>query len=419
MSATLSRGRRVVVTGMGGVCALGEDWQRVRDGLRTGVSGVTRIAEWEGVEGLHTRLGAPVEFSPPEHYPRKKTRGMGRVAHLAARATELALAESGLTDAPVLGDGRTGLAYGSTSGSPPDMIDYARAFGAERSTRGVLPTQYLRLMSHTAVANLAPLFGIRGRVVPTCSACTSGSQAIGYGYETVRHGYQELMLCGGAEEFHLIEAAVFDLLLATSTRNDDPTATPRPFDAERDGLVVGEGAGTLVLESLDHALAREAAILAEVVGYGTNCDGIDLVRPNREGMRRAMELGLRDAGLSPAEVGFVCAHATATELGDIEESHATHEVFGSEVPVFSLKGHLGHTLGACGALEAWFTVAMLREGWVAPTLHLDSVDPRCAELDYVRNAPRELDVEHAVSNNFAFGGVNTSLVFRRWESART
>lgn len=404
---------------MGGVCSLGDDWQRVRDGLRTGVSGVMRIAEWEDVKGLHTRLAAPVEFTPPAHYPRSKTRGMGRVAHLAARATELALAESGLGDAPVLGDGRTGLAYGSTSGSPPDMIDFARAFGVNRSTRGVVPTQYLRLMSHTAVANLAPLFGIRGRLVPTCSACASGSQAIGYGYEAVRYGHQELMLCGGAEELHVIEAAVFDLLLATSTRNDDPTATPRPFDAQRDGLVVGEGAGTLVLESLDHALARSAPILAEVVGFGTNCDGVDLVRPDRDGMRRALELALGDAGLSPADVGFVCAHATATELGDIAESHATRDVFGAEVPVFSLKGHLGHTLGACGALEAWFTIGMLREGWVAPTLHLDTVDSRCAELDYVRGAPRALDVEHAVSNNFAFGGVNTSLVFRRWDSART
>jgi 3-oxoacyl-[acyl-carrier-protein] synthase II len=400
---------------MAGLCALGQDWATVREGLRSGASGVTRIAGWEEVEGLRTRLGAPLDFRAPSHYPRKKVRGMGRVALMAARATELALDEAGLRDAPALGDGRTGLAYGSTSGSPPEMIEWARAFGIDHTVRGLLPTEYLRLMSHTTVANLAPLFGIRGRVVPTCSACTSGSQAIGYGYEAVRYGHQEVMLCGGAEELHVIEAAVFDLLLATSTRNDEPGATPRPFDAARDGLVVGEGAGTLVLESLEHALERGATILAEVVGFGTNCDGSDPVRPDPVGMRAALELGLADAGLSADEVGFVCAHATATERGDIAESQATHEVFGPALPVFSAKGHLGHTLGACGVLEAWLTVNMLREGWVAPTLNLETVDPRCAELDYVRGAPRELRATFAVSNNFAFGGVNTSLVFRAWD----
>lgn len=406
-------GRRVVVTGMGGICPLGDTWAQVREGLRTGVSGVVRVDAWDEVDGLRTRLGAPAAFAPPERYPRRRTRSMGRVALLAARATELALEQAGLTDAPVIRDGRTGLAYGSTSGSPPDMLHYARAFALEHSTRGILPTQYTRFMSHTTVANLAPFFGIRGRVVPTCSACTSGSQAIGYGYEAVRHGQQEVMVCGGAEELHVIEVAVFDLLYATSTRNDAPDRTPRPFDAERDGLVVGEGAATLVLESLEHARGRGAPILAEVAGWGTNCDGADLMRPDADGMRGALERGLADAAIAPGEVGFVCAHATATDVGDVAESHATREVYGPRVAVFSAKGHLGHTLGACGALEAWLTIGMLREGWVAPTLHLERVDPRCAELDYVRGAPRALEVECAVSNNFAFGGVNTSLVFRR------
>jgi 3-oxoacyl-[acyl-carrier-protein] synthase II len=410
-------GRRVVVTGMGGISPLGDEWPRLRAGLRGGVSGVVPAPELGEVQGLRTRLAAPAAFETPPAWPRRKTRGMGRVARLAARATERALADAGLTADPALGDGRTGVAYGSTSGSPPDMVRYARAFGVDRSTKGAQPLQYARLMSHTVAANLAQFFGVRGRVVPTCSACASGSQGIGYGYEAIRYGQQEVMLCGGAEELHVIEVAVFDLLFATSTRNDAPGTTPRPFDAERDGLVVGEGAATLVLESLDHARARGAEILAEVEGFGTNCDGHDLLRPEQAGMRGAMERALADAGLEASDVGFVCAHATATAVGDVAESRATHDVFGSRVPVFSPKGHLGHTLGACGALESWLTVGMLREGWVAPTLHLEKVEPECAELDYVREAPRALAVERAMNNNFAFGGVNTSLIFRRPDAA--
>jgi 3-oxoacyl-[acyl-carrier-protein] synthase II len=402
--------RRVVVTGMGGICALGSDWPSVREGLRGGRSGVVRLDELERIEGLRTRLGAPVAFERPVGWPRKKLRGMGRVAQLATRASEIAIERAGLLGEGQLGDGSTGLAYGSTSGSPPEMVEYARAFGVELSLKGVTPTQYIRLMSHTCAANLASFFGIRGRILPTTSACASGSQAIGYGYEAVRFGREPVMVCGGAEEIHPIECAVFDVLYATSTRNDAPHTTPRPFDADRDGLVVGEGAATLVLEDLEHARARGASVLAEVVGFGTNCDGAHLIQPDARGMEGAMRRGLSDAGLAPADIGYVSAHATATEIGDVAESEATRRVFG-EVPISSLKGHLGHTLGACGALEAWLTLEAWAEGWVPPTLNLETVDPRCAGLDHVTSV-RAIGCEHVVSNNFAFGGVNTSLVFR-------
>jgi 3-oxoacyl-[acyl-carrier-protein] synthase II len=284
----------------------------------------------------------------------------------------------------------------------------------DHSTKGATPTDYLKLMSHTTTANLAQLFGVRGRVVSTCSACTSGSQAIGLAYETILLGRARVMLAGGAEELHEIEASVFDMLLATSTRNDDPAHTPRPFDSARDGLVVGEGAGALVLEELGHARARGARILAEVVGFGSNCDGAHLTNPEVAGMRGAMELALADAALAPGEIDYVNAHATATDVGDVAESDATHALFGARVPVSSLKGHMGHTLGACGALEAWCTIQMMREGWLAPTLNLDEVDPRCAPLDHVLGEPRARETRYAMSNNFAFGGINTSLVFRRW-----
>jgi len=411
----VSARRRVVVTGGGGLCALGRGWPAVREALRSGRSGVRIVPAWERVEGLRTRLGAPVADADLAHaLPRKAARGMGRVALLAALAAQDALADAGLAGHAVVSDGTMGLAFGSTSGSPPSLVAYARAFGVEHSMKGVSPADYLRLMSHTTVANLSILLGVRGRTLSTCSACTSGSQAIGAGYEAILLGRQPVMLVGGAEELHEIEAGVFDMLLATSTRHDEPTRTPRPFDADRDGLVVGEGAAALVLEDLAHARGRGARILAELVGYGSCADGAHLTNPDVAGMRRALELALDDAGLPAREIGYVNAHATATDVGDVAESEATHAVLGARVPVSSLKGHFGHTLGACGALEAWCTIGMLREGWLGPTLNLERPDPRCAPLDHVMGAPRETRVELAMSNNFAFGGIDTSLVFRRW-----
>lgn len=405
---------RVVVTGMGGLCPLGADWPTVGARLRSGRSGVAIIPEWNVYEGLDTRLAAPIaDFTIPEHYPRKKIRSMGRVALLATRATELALADAGLLDSDVVRSGSMGVAYGSTSGSPPAMEVYARHFLAS-TIKGIAATDYVQFMSHTCAANLALFFGITGRLIPTCSACTSGSQGIGYGYEAIRMGRQKVMAAGGAEELHPIDAAVFDIMFATSTRNDEPARTPRPFDRARDGLVVGEAAATLILEDLDHARARGARIHAEIVGFGTNCDGRHITNPDAAGMQRVMELALADARIAAEGVGYVNAHGTATKLGDLAESLATARVFGSRTPVSTLKSFMGHTLGACGAVEAWLTIHMMREGWVAPTLNLDDVDPECAPLDHVRGGPRELHVDYAVSNNFAFGGVNTSLVFRRW-----
>jgi 3-oxoacyl-[acyl-carrier-protein] synthase II len=407
--------RRVVVTGMAGLCPIGSDWKSARDALLAGRSGISRIQEWEDVAGLKTRLGARVsDLEIPSDYPRKKTRSMGRVSLLMVRAAELALEDAGLRSSPELGSGRVGVACGSSTGSPPALDVYGRQLFVGRTTSGIGGNEFLQLMSHTCAANVASFFGVRGRILPTCSACTSGSQGIGYGYEQVKFGLQEWMLTGGAEELDVLDAAVFDVLFAASTRNDEPERTPRPFDAQRDGIVVGEGAGCLLLEELEHARARGAAIHAEVVGYATNCDGRHLTNPDPESMEQVMRLGLESAGLAPEAIGYVNAHATGTETGDIAESRATQAVFGGRTPVSSLKGHIGHTLGASGALEAWLSIEMMREGWFAPTLNLDAPDERCAALDYVRDEPRALRVECVMSNNFAFGGINTSLVFKRW-----
>jgi 3-oxoacyl-[acyl-carrier-protein] synthase II len=405
--------KRVVVTGFGGITALGHDWPTIERALHNNVSGIARMPEWDRYTDLNTRLGGPVpKFDLPPQYTRKVTRTMGRVALLATRATEMAIENAGLTGDPVLGSGKMGVAYGSCTGSP----DAIREFGSMIETGdvgGINATTYLRLMPHTAAANISVYFGIKGRVIPACSACTSGSQSIGYAYESIKFNRTTLMVAGGAEELCASEAAVFDTLYATSTRNDTPSQTPSPFDRDRDGLVIGEGACTLVLEEYEHAKARGATIYAEIVGFGSNSDGDHPTHPNTQTMEVAMKLALEDAGLSAKEIGYVNAHATATEQGDVAETHAMNRLFGKHTPVSSVKGHLGHTLGACGAIESWFTIQMMRGGWFMPTLNLNNVDDKCGELDYIMNGGRTLQTEHVMKNNFAFGGVNTSLIFKR------
>ncbi|GMU44944.1 MAG: beta-ketoacyl-ACP synthase [Xanthomonadales bacterium] len=405
--------KRVVITGIGALSPLGNDWDTVAARLRSVRNAVARVPDWEPYEGLNTKLGAAAaDFELPAHYNRKTTRAMGRVALLATRSAEIALEDAGLLGDPLLKSGRVGISYGSSAGSPKAIGDFGRML-QRKSTEGINATTYIRMMSHTTVANISVFFGICGRVITTSSACTSSSQGIGYAYEAIKSGKQIAMVAGGAEELDPTAAAVFDTLFATSTRNDTPEATPRPFDAERDGLVLGEGGCTFVLEEREHALARGAKIYAEIIGYGTNCDGLHVTQPNPETMQVAMRLALEDAALAPEAIGYVNAHGTATDHGDVAESQATADLFGARMPISSLKSYMGHTLGACGSLEAWMTVMMMREGWFAPTANLRTIDPRCAELDYIRDAPRALDTEYAMSNNFAFGGINTSLVFRR------
>ena len=405
--------RRIAVAGMAGISPLGNDWPGVRARLGEYRNAVARMPEWAGYDGLNTLLGAPAaEFTLSERYTTKATRSMGRVALMATRASELALADAGLLGDPLVKSGKLGIAYGSSAGTPKAICDFGKMID-EKSTKGINATTYIKMMSHTAPVNLGVFLGVTGRIITTSSACTSGSQGIGYAYETIRGGQQRAMIAGGAEELCVTEVAIFDTLFATSVRNDAPETTPRPFDAERDGLVLGEGAGTLILEDWEHARARGATIYAEVAGFGTNSDGSHITQPKAETMQIAMELALADAGLSPSAIGYVNAHGTGTQQGDVAEAQATWNVFGAKVPVSSLKSYMGHTLGACGALEAWMSIEMMRTGWFAPTVNLTRVDPLCAELDYIVDAGRELQCEYIMSNNFAFGGINTSLIFRR------
>ncbi|ELE7134851.1 beta-ketoacyl-ACP synthase [Vibrio harveyi] len=404
--------RRVVVTGMSGVTAFGNDWSAVEPKLRDCQNATQYMPSYEQYDGLNTKLAAPVtDFELPKHYKRKQVRGMGRVSKLATVATENALSQAGLIGNDVLTNGQTGIAYGSSTGS----TDAIGAFGVmlnDKTTKAITATTYVQMMPHTTAVNVGLFFGLKGRVIPTSSACTSGSQAIGYAYEAIKHGYQTVMVAGGAEELCPTESAVFDTLFATSLKNDAPKSTPRPYDTERDGLVIGEGAGTLVLEEYEHAVARGAKIYAEIIGFASNCDAAHVTQPQMETMQICMEMALQNAGISADQIDYVSAHGTATDRGDIAESNATANALG-KVPISSLKSYFGHTLGACGAIEAWLSLEMMHGGWFSPTLNLESLDPQCGDLDYISGQGRELNVEYLMSNNFAFGGINTSIIFKK------
>jgi len=295
--------KRVVITGMSAITALGDDWQTFRAALEQGENAVQIMPEWDKLDGLNTRLGAPVtHFKKPAHYKRKMIRSMGRVSLMATRATELALDEAGLLTHPALTNGDTGVSYGSSIGSTNPLIAFGNMM-ENGNMDGVTATSYIQMMSHTAPVNVGVFFGLKGRVITTSSACTSGSQGIGYAYEAIKFGKQKLMVAGGAEELCVTEAAVFDTLYATSTKNSTPELTPKPFDQNRDGLVIGEGACTLILEELEHAQARGANIIAELVAFGSNSDGQHVTQPSADTMQIAIEQALNEAGIDKTEIG--------------------------------------------------------------------------------------------------------------------
>ena len=404
--------KRVVITGAGVVSSLGHTVQSAFERLRTPVNCVKVSTQLDEYKGLQTRLYAPAGYVKPERYNRKVTRTMGPVSVMALDATEQALAQAGLLGSETLRNGETGVAYGSSSGSVDALADfYTIIFSKE--VKNVTSSTYIKMMPQTTCVNLSVHFGTTGRIVPTGTACTSGSLAVGNAYELIKYGKQKVMIAGGAEEFSPTQVAVFDTLFATSTKNDAPQTTPRAFDRNRDGLVIGEGAATLILEEREHALARGAQILAEVVGFGTNTDGRHVTQPNHETMALAMNYALEDAALPADAIGYVNAHGTATDLGDVAEATAAAAVYGTRVPISTIKNYTGHTLGACGAIEAAMTVEMMRAGWFAPNLNLEDPDPACCGHDFITGGGRNLEAGFVASNNFAFGGVNTSLIFKR------
>jgi len=403
--------RRVAVTGGGIISSLGCDEETVFNTLKKGKNCVRRMEEWKKYKQMNTMLASPVDFIMPD-FPRKKIRGMGRVSRLALAAADNALKLAGLLDSPDLSSGRMGIAFGSSMSSVDGILDiYGMLIDCDM--RNINATTYIKAMPQTCAVNIEVFYGLTGRIIPTNTACTSSSIAIGYAYETIQNGYQDIMIAGGADELSAIDAAIFDTLFAASTNNDHPEMTPAAYDVRRDGLVVGEGSGALILEEWEHAVKRGARIYAELAGFGTNTDGCHITAPTSEMMSKALKLSIDDAGISPDLIGYVNTHGTATEAGDIAETAATYEIFSRAVPVSTLKNYTGHTLGACGAIEAWVSILMMNRGWFLPNINLREIDTRCAPLDYITGSGRDIETNFIMSNNFAFGGINTSLIFKK------
>ena len=401
--------KRVVITGTGAVCALGDTGETALSTLRAGHSAVQVVETWAGIDGLNTALGAPTNhFTLPATYTRRQRRSMGRVAAMSVLSTERALTDAGLTDHPDLKNGTTGVAFGSSMGSEEAVMELAHLL-IQSSTRKLNATSYIRMMSHTAPVNIGVLFEITGRVIPSCSACTSGSQSIGYAYESIRDGKQNIMIAGGADELSPGAAAIFGGDHAASQVD----RAPRPYAADASGSVLGEGACALILEDADYAAARGARVLGEIVGFGTNNYARSAASPHREEHARCMRLALDDAGLAASDIGYVASVGLARTAADAAECAALRDVFGDSVPVSASKSFLGHTLAASGALEAWLGLHMMNAGWFAPTRQLKDIAQACQGLDHITGAGRELQVEYVICNTFAFGGINTSLVLRR------
>ncbi|MBI9089293.1 MAG: beta-ketoacyl-[acyl-carrier-protein] synthase family protein [Desulfobacterium sp.] len=401
--------KRVVITGMGILSPIGNSVEAVWDALSKGRSGISFMDEWEGVKGLKTRVGGRVQGFDPRLIARKQRRTMGRMGIMAALAALDAVRDSGL-DPLELASEKAGVSMGSTTGSPQAIEKMFADYSASGGINYLEGTTFMKVMSHSAAANVGALLKTRGRLMAPCSACASSTQAIGTGFETIRAGIQEIMVCGGTEELHPSTAGVFDVVHAASKAyNTTPDKTPRPFDRHRDGLAVSEGAGVVILEEMDRAMARNAPIYGEITGYGTSSDGSHMTSPSPGGMGHCMNQALAVAGITPEDLDYINAHATGTTIGDVAEAHALNALTRGRVPVSGTKGYTGHTLAASGAIEVIFCLLMMDKGIIVPTLNLDEIDPDCLGIDHVTQMT-EKTLKHILTSNFAFGGVNASLI---------
>ena len=403
----------VVVTGVGVISPLGNGFSQLMEALQAGQSGVREIPELEQVGGLRSRLAATVNGIDPKQIPRKYRRSMSNMSIYAYLASQQALSMAGYPD-DQLDSGDLGVFIGSTLGSTATsenfFQDYFRDHSLERMKTGL----FFQLMGHSCAANVAQSFGITGRVLAPSAACATSSQAVGYAYEQIMMGRQKAILCGGADEFHPLTVATFDIMHAASTHfNQQPDIAPRPFDIRRDGVVCGEGSGILLLESEASARQRGTRILAEVVGFSTTSDTSSIASPDIDAMVKCMQLALKDAGLTVAAIDYVNAHGTGTEQGDIAEAKAIQQLFADRVPVSSLKGHLGHTMAASGTIELAGCIGMLQQQQLIATLNLDQVDERCGGIDHLQQS-RVQPVKTILKNNFAMGGINSTIILRSY-----
>jgi len=411
--------RRVVVTGMGLICGVGKTAPEVWEGLLAGRSGMAEIKAYD-LEGHSVRFAAEVkDFDPHVFIDKKEARKMGRFIHFAIAAADEAMKHSGLKVTPEIAD-NVGVHIGSGIGGF-DIIEREHTALMNGGPRKISPFFIPASIVNLAAGHVSIRYGARGPNEATATACTSSAHAIGDAFRTIQRGDADVMIAGGAEAaITPLSVGGFAAMKALSTRNDDPTHACRPFDKDRDGFVVGEGAGILILEELELAKARGANIIAEIIGYGMSGDAFHMtgMAPEGDGCRRAMAAALKSAGISPDKIDYVNAHATSTPLGDALESQAIENVFGERATnhtllVSSTKSMTGHLLGGAGGLEAGITIMAMLNQTAPPTMNLENVDPAC-RLNYVANKPQAAKIDYALSNSFGFGGTNGSLVFKRW-----
>lgn len=405
--------RRVVITGIGILSPIGNNKNEIKDSFKNKKSGVINIPEWEKIKGLKTKVAGMIKNFDEKVIDRKARRSMGKVSLYATFCAKEAIEDAGLTE-NLLKSGRVGVACASTIGSPQAYEDFFYEIFKTNSIEQITSMTFLKIMNHTTAANIAVNFGITGRVFSPSSACTSSSQSIGMAYETIRYGIQDIMIAGGAEEVHHTTAATFDILnVASKAFNDRPYLTPSPFDKDRDGMVVGEGAGIVILEELEHAKNRGAKIYAEIIGFSSLCDGSHMSTPSKEGMANTMKICLENANLGPLSIDYINAHATATDSGDVTEAEATKEIFPNKPPLSATKSFTGHTLGACGAHELIYCLYMMEDNLIYPTINFKNLDPRCEGINVITElTPKELNI--VLTNNFAFGGINSSIIIKKF-----
>ena len=403
---------RVVITGRGAVSPFGMGVPTLLDGIWDNRSAVQLMPEWQNIRGLESHLAAPVpKLDAKTLLPRGARRTMGPMAIYATLACQEAIAEAGVSK-EMLGSGRLGVAIGSTTGSPGVYEQFYKDYLPSQSIEEVRSGTFFKIMGHSCAANACLALGIKGEQWAPTSACASSAQALGLGYLLVKTGRQTAVLCGGADEVHNTVTMVFDVVKAASRRTAPPLATPSPFDRDRDGVVCGAGSGMLMLESLDSARERGAPIFAEIMGFGHVTDSNHIANPDEEAITRAMRNAMDEAGLAPGDIDYVNAHATGTTLGDIAEARAIATAIGNQVPISSLKGHIGHTLGAAGALETIVLLEMINRQEIISTLHLKNPDPECLVANVIVERKKQ-PVNTVIKNNFALGGVNTALALKR------
>jgi len=408
--------RRVVVTGLGMICGVGNSAEEVWKGVLAGKSGVARITRFDA-GNFACQIAAEVKnFDPLNYIEKKELKKMSRFIHLAIAASDEAMKMSRLQITPE-NDERVGVHIGSGIGGF-DIIEREHANLMEGGPRKISPFFIPAAIVNLAAGQVSMRYGAKGPNEATATACTTSAHSIGDSFRIIQHNDADVMIAGGTEAaITPMGVGGFAAMRALSTRNDAPEKASRPWDRDRDGFVIGEGAGIMILEELEHAKKRDAPIFAEVVGYGMSGDAYHMTQPapEHEGGFRVMRNAVRDAGVSPNVVGYVNAHGTSTPIGDTLEAQAIRNFFGEhKLPVSSTKSMTGHLLGGAGGLEAGITVLALRDQILPPTINLENQEPETAGMDFVPNHPRKAEVEYAMSNSFGFGGTNGALLFRRW-----